>query len=337
MAASGAPPWPCYLAGVKSPSVALAFGLATLLAGATAGAQAADGGASASEPYAGGVLRLTPPAPDGGIYGEGTPPATAPSPTPATTAPTEPTTASTTLPPPPAADLDAPPPPPDTPHPPRTQTSPNDSSLDTPEPRRRPSSLRTRLHLLNSTLPPLAERSRNQRILDSVLSLAVGAGMGALGFIVPTSPGNDLRPWFWTIGGVSLTTGVVNLAWVPARESLTARFVAMPMRTAAERRARLEFGERAIEEIAADGARRRVLGAIGNAATSVGMLALIYRDPLFNGTPYTLGVYDAIVLGFTGLSVVTGLLQLFTRSDDERLRDEYWRQTGVLRTRQSVE
>jgi hypothetical protein len=334
---------------VSTRHISLGIGLAILLASSAAFAQSvADAGVPTSEPYSMGTIRLTPPMPDGGIYGAPTttttttPSAattTAPATTPPAAAPTS--TAPTTAPGTTAPAL--PPPPPrtaTTAAPPLASPVPPSAALQLEEPELRPrrSSLtRARLSLLNTTLPPLAERSRSQRVLDGVVSLVAGAGMGALAFVVPSTPSNDLRPWFWTMGGMQVASGLINLAWVPARETQSERFAAMPMRTAAERRARVEFGERALEDIAADGARRRVLGALGNAGSSLAMLALIYRDPLFNGTPYSFGAYDAIVLGFTGLQVATGLLSLFSRSDDERLRDDYWQQVGILRAERGVQ
>jgi hypothetical protein len=52
----------------------------------------------------------------------------------------------------------------------------------------------------------------------------------------------------------------------------------------------------------------------------------MYRDPIFNNHPYTFGVFDFMIIGFAGLEVVTSLLGLFSRSEEERLHDSYFQQ-----------
>lgn len=311
-----------------------------------------DAGAVSSDPFASGRIRITPPMPDGGVYGVTTdtpgvpdagvvaPPSpsmqasattsSVPTTTTSNTANTSnPTTVIPTVTTPNTTTGPAVPPPPP------GVLAPTAADDDVPS--RRGSLLRARLRLLNTTLLPLAERSRRQRIIDSVISIGMGAGIGALGFLVPASPGNDLRPYIWVAGGSSMLSGVINLMWVPARETLSSQFEAMPIQTAQQRRARVRFGEQALEEIAADGARRRTLGAIAGALVSVGTLAAIYHQPLFSGTPYPWGVQDAIIIGFTGLSALQSLLQLLGRSDDERLRDEYWQQVNIMRAERGME
>jgi hypothetical protein len=107
---------------------------------------------------------------------------------------------------------------------------------------------------------------------------------------------------------------------------LTAQYVAMPFETARQRRARARFGEHALDDMAADGQRRRILSAVAGAVVPVALLGIIYRDPIFNGAPYTVGPYDYVIIGFAAVEAVTSLIGLFTRSDEERLREMYWQQ-----------
>jgi len=173
----------------------------------------------------------------------------------------------------------------------------------------------------------MADASRRGRITDGILQMATGTIVAALGFAFPpTSGSQDMRPWLWTLGGVSIATGILDLAWVPARERLTAEYMRQPFATARERRARAHFGERALDDMAADGQRRRILQSVAGAVLPVALLGVIYRGPIFNGTPYPIGPFDYVIIGFAAVEVVTSLIGLFTRSQEERLHDMYWQQ-----------
>ncbi len=303
--------------------------LAASLAAGSALAQDADGGAP-RPPADPNQIFLAPRTPEGGVYGAATassaPPAASPapdaSPAPvATLTPVEPGAS-----PPPAA-LPPPPPPTNT----EDVVAPPYGlgavgGMIAPQ-SNRALLLRERLRLLDTSLPPLAEGSRRGRITGAVVQMATGTIVGALGFAFPVGSGaQDMRPWLWTLGGVAIATGVLDLAWIPARERLTTQYMQMPFATPRQRRARARFGEYALNEMSADGTRRRVLGAVAGALLPVGLLGVMYRDPIFNGTPYTVGAYDYVLIGFAAVGVVTSVIGLFTRSPEERLRELYWQQ-----------
>lgn len=193
-----------------------------------------------------------------------------------------------------------------------------------------------RLRLLNATLPPLAARSRGARILDGVLNLVVGTGVGVVGFFVPSSGSVDQRPFFWALGGIQAAQGILTLAWAPARETLTAQYVGMPMNTARERRLRVRFGERSLDEIAADGARRRVLQAVVGALAPVLLLGVMYREQIFNRAAWSPNGFDALMIGLTVLSSGVALIPLFGRSEDERLREQYQQQVRLMRAERGL-
>lgn len=202
---------------------------------------------------------------------------------------------------------------------------------------RRPSLMRERLRLLNSLLPPMAARSRDERIREGIINLALGAGMFGISFIPAFGPPNDVRPFLWTYAAFYGISGALTLLWIPARERLGTQYEQMPMRTAAERRARVLFGERALDEMAAESTVRRTLSALGNAALPIATLAVLYRDPIFNGTPYTLGPSDWLLLGFSGVQVVVSLVQLFMRTEEQQARDAYRAQIRLLRSEREIE
>jgi hypothetical protein len=173
----------------------------------------------------------------------------------------------------------------------------------------------------------MADRSLRGRLIEGIISLGLGTVMGVVAIFAAPSPGMyDLRPWLWTMAGVTAAEGVVTLAWTPARESLSRQYARMPYATARERHARIRFGEHALDEMASDGSRRRILSSVAGAVIPAGLLLVLYRDPIFNHAPYTFGVFDYLIIGFAGIEVVTSLLGLISRSDEERLRDMYRQQ-----------
>ncbi len=198
--------------------------------------------------------------------------------------------------------------------------------------------MRERLRLLDTTLVPLADRSRDARITDGIISLALGAGLVATGLVLHYTPELSTgevslyEQLLWFQGGFMVTSGALSLLWPPARERLSAQYAAMPRLDAAQRRARVRFGEQALEEIAADGARRRILRSLAGAGLQLGVLGIIYRDQIFNGEalPAPEGLHY-LMIGLTGVSIVTSLIGVFTRSEDERLRDSYARSVQILR------
>jgi len=138
----------------------------------------------------------------------------------------------------------------------------------------------------------------------------------------------------WTSGGLLVLQGTLSFAWAPARESLAEQYLALPSRTARERRERLRFGEHALDEMAADGARRRVFSGLGTvAATAVG-IGITYREQFFNAHAWNLGVSDGILFTILGVQTVVSIFQLFSPSEDERLRHAYWQQMQLLEAEQ---
>jgi hypothetical protein len=199
-------------------------------------------------------------------------------------------------------------------------------------PVRRPSLNRARLRLLDASFTGLAARSSSQRILDGILSIGVGGALTAASFALPPlGAGTDLQPWLWATSGYLALQGIVNIAWAPARERLSNEYNAMPRGTARQRRERLRFGERAMDEIAADGSRRRILSGIANIVVTGGLVTAAYAEPIFNGTPHTFGLNDAVVLTYGGVTVIMHVIQMLSASEDERLRNAYFQQVELLR------
>ncbi len=186
--------------------------------------------------------------------------------------------------------------------------------------------------MLDTSFAGLAGRSSGQRVLDGIISIGAGGVMFGSSFLIPPVAGvADLRPWLWATSGYLALQGIVNLAWAPARERLSREYEALPQGTAAQRRARMRFGERALDDMAADGHRRRILGGIANIVATGALLAVPYHDTILNGTPHTLSLTDAVVLTYGGVAVILHVVQMFSQSEEERLRNSYFQQLELMR------
>ena len=248
------------------------------------------------------------------------------------------------LPPPPPPDPAAfpPPPPPDpTPTAPAVVAVTPNVAAEAPAraPRataaRAPGLWRERLRILNASLPPLAERSRDARRTDILVNSISGAVTIGLGFVFSARDDGSPHPaqvLLWSQGGLLLAQGLAALAFPPARERLSDEFAALPQNSVRLRHARVRFGEEALDRMAADGARRRVINAVVGIAAALIPVGVIYSDQIFNGRPWPEPPeLNVIAVSISGIAVVQALVPLFTRSAEERLRDEYRSRVRMLR------
>ncbi len=188
--------------------------------------------------------------------------------------------------------------------------------------------------MLDRNLLTLPERSRDSRVTSGLINLAVGAGLVGLGFAPIWGDTGPTVPQYliWFQGGYTLAQGAVELAWAPARERLSRQYIEMPVRTAAQRRARVRFGEEALDEIAADGRRRRILTAVTSVVYGLGTLGIFYRDQIFNGEPLPSPEgLNYLVIGSIGIQSLVSIIGAFSTSSDERMRDTYQRELQLLR------
>lgn len=237
-------------------------------------------------------------------------------------------------PPPPSADAFPLPPPrdPATLGPPPSSGALSEPGASRP---RRPGYWRERLRLLNTALPPLAERSRESRRTEILINTLSGAVAIGLGFVF--APEGEPSPHpaqvlLWTQGGLLLAQGVAALAIPPARERLSDAFSALPQDDARARRARVRFGEEALDRMAADGARRRVIGALVGVTTAFLPMFILYSDQIFDGAPWPEPPsLNVLAFSISGVAAVQALVPLFSRSPEERLRDEYRARVRLLR------
>lgn len=184
--------------------------------------------------------------------------------------------------------------------------------------------------MLDLALVPVAEQSRDARITSGIVQLAEGAAFVALGFVLPAIAGAD-RPGIdtyqyttWFQGGFMAAAGLTQLLWVPSRERLSREYAEQPRSTPHERRDRVRFGERALDDMAADGRRRRYLMPIATALVPLGTLAILYRHQIFDDDPMPdPPELNYLVIGLVGLSIIPAVVSMFSHSPEEQLRDRY--------------
>jgi len=223
-------------------------------------------------------------------------------------------------PPPPGPDEAAPvpevpPPPAESPPPPSYGESgerryPSGGGEASAEGVRVPSRVATRLRVLSDDFSALAGRG-SSALVDGILSIVTGGLAVTLGILIDDE---FLSPYLYVYGGASVARGVIDIALVPNASDPAIAFSHMPMGTLGEVRTRLTFGEEELESLATRTRIARILDA------SISMAAGIAIVPLYLG-PNDMKVSDAygvfIIIG-AGISVITGLINLLTRSEAER-------------------
>lgn len=197
-----------------------------------------------------------------------------------------------------------------------------------------PSRLATRLRVLDSSLGALAARGGGS-VVDGILSIAGGATITGIG-IWQLENSRSLASYLILWGSANVVRGVVGLALSPNPSRAHVAFTHRPMSTLDEARARLEFGERELEILARRSKAIRVLDASLNMAAGIAFIPVYLAPNDFK----IVDPFDYFILIGSGISVLSGLLSLFTRSDAERrwaayqdLRDRMVRESGeaVLR------
>lgn len=181
--------------------------------------------------------------------------------------------------------------------------------VDAPVGSQLPSRLATRLRVLSTDLTALSGRGGNH-IVDGVLSSLSGVLSIALGFKEP----HPLDTYLFLWGSANIGRGIIDLALTPSAATPAVTYAHMPSGTLDEARVRLTFGEQALERLATRTRLARILDSSINIAVGVAVV------PIFLG-PNDFAIEDPLdyfVLIGSGISVVSGLINLTTRSAAER-------------------
>lgn len=183
---------------------------------------------------------------------------------------------------------------------------------------RLPSNLATRLRVLDSSLQVLAARGSN-RIVDGVLSMVSGGVSIGLGIWARQDGLRDLARYAFLMGSVSVARGVLDLALTPNPQAPAIRFGHMPMRTLDEARERLRFGENALESLARRSRAVRLTDASLSIVSGVAVVPLFLHQKEYKFTE----PLDYFIVIAAGIQVITGIINLATRSDAERRWSAY--------------
>ena len=177
-----------------------------------------------------------------------------------------------------------------------------------------PSRIATRLRVLDADFAYLAARG-GSRIVDGILSIVTGGLSITLGIIIDEP---NLSEYLYVYGGAGVARGVVDLVLNPNASSAAIDYSHRPMGTMAEVQERLQFGESELESLADTSRLSRILSASINIAAGAAFVP-VYLGP----NDFEVDTFGAIVLVTAGVSVVTGIINLFTRSEAERRWSAY--------------
>lgn len=192
-----------------------------------------------------------------------------------------------------------------------------------------PSRIATRIRVLDRDLTALSVRG-GSHIVDGVLSILTGGLVVALGVVIDNAA---LAPYFYVYGGAGIVRGVIDLSVTPDASDAAIAYGHMSMGTVDEVKERLRFGEHSLESIADRSRLARILDS------SISIAAGLAFIPLYAPNGFgELDTLDYFVLIGAGISLVSGVINLLTRSDAERrwsayseLRERLRRERGPRR------
>ncbi|MEM9194093.1 MAG: hypothetical protein AAGF12_33270, partial [Myxococcota bacterium] len=179
-----------------------------------------------------------------------------------------------------------------------------------------PSRIATRLRVLDADFAHLAARGGGG-IVDGVLSIVSGGLSITLGVIVDGPSG--IREYLFVFGAAGVARGILGLVLRPDPSGAATTYGHMPMETMNDVEARLRFGEQELESLADRSRLLRILDAAINIASGVAIIP-IYLGPNDFTVP---DVFGAIVLIGAGVSVISGVINLFTRTEAEKRWSAY--------------
>lgn len=179
-----------------------------------------------------------------------------------------------------------------------------------------PSMTATRLRALDGSLRTLA--ARRGSIVDGILSITSGGLSIGLGAFVHSSD-KLLASYLYLWGAAGITRGIIDLALRSRAPRLSIEFSHMPMGSLEDVETRLAFGESALEQIARRARMSRLLDASISVVTGALVLPVYFipRSFVFDSA------FDYFVLIGAGISVITGVVGLASRSDAERRWSAY--------------
>ncbi|MBK8169450.1 MAG: hypothetical protein IPK60_03790 [Sandaracinaceae bacterium] len=183
-----------------------------------------------------------------------------------------------------------------------------------------PSRILTRLHALDRDMMALSMRG-DTHVVDGILSMVTGGASIAFGALYAnaSTSSNAMATYLYIYGAGSIGRGVLQLTVTPTIGDSAIRYGHMPMTSVAEVRARLQFGEDALESLADRSRIARILDASISMATGLAFIPFYLGPRDFKFTEFL----DYFVLIGASISIVSGVITLITRSDAERRWSAY--------------
>lgn len=171
----------------------------------------------------------------------------------------------------------------------------------------------TRLRVLGANLRALGGTGNST--LNGIVSIISGGAVAGLGAYLRLE-GEDplISSYFFILGGANITRGIVELALPTGAGDDSIAFENMPQRRPEEVQSRIHFGETALASVARRNRISRMLNGSINIAAALAIVPLHLAPNGFRVDDF----YDVFILVGSGISLVTGIVGLVTRSSAER-------------------
>jgi hypothetical protein len=191
-----------------------------------------------------------------------------------------------------------------------------------------PPRIATRLRVLESDFNALAARGGNS-IVDGVLSILTGGLTITLAVLLADEP-NIPEEYLYLYGGATVARGIIDLVLMPNPSDAAIAFAHMPMGSPREVMTRLRYGETELESLADRTRMTRIIDASLNIGVGVAVIPL-----WFGPRDYEIQPFDWFIIIGSAISVISGLINLLSRSEAERRWSAYEELRDRLRREQA--
>ncbi len=187
-----------------------------------------------------------------------------------------------------------------------------------------------RLSWLDSTWGSLA-LSGGAKWASAIPSFVFGAvyiGAG-IAMQVSGSPLDVAAPYMYAYGGISLVRPIARLVLIPNPSDPATQYMSMPRGNLEQAVAQMRYGEEQLESFAHAYFLARVIGASVNIAAGVGLGVLFAAGSGFSFS----SAFSYLLLLAPAISIVSGVIQLFSTSGVEQRWSAYEKMRDALRAR----
>jgi hypothetical protein len=183
-----------------------------------------------------------------------------------------------------------------------------------------PSGMATRLRALDSDFQVLAARGGGS-IVDGILGILTGGLSITLGILLLNEPAIEVNmsPYLFTYGGASAVRGILSLVLMTNPSGAAIAFAHMPMTNMDEVRARLDYGERELANLADQSRLSRLLDGSINVAVGLAIIPIYLGPNNFE----IVNTFDWFVLIGAGISAISGVITLLSSTEAERRWSAY--------------